>query len=79
METVQCHLCNGKMEVLEVLKYNKTLGISFIILGILLSLSLAGIVFGIMFLIIGIVMCSSKKEVWYCSSCQSIIDRGIKE
>lgn len=75
MDSIRCNLCNGQMEVTRILKYNKMFGIVFVIIGFLLSISLAGILLGIMFLIVGIVMCTTKKEVWYCSSCKSIINR----
>ncbi|MBF0360301.1 MAG: hypothetical protein HQK49_04780 [Oligoflexia bacterium] len=60
---------------MKVLKYNKTVGILSTILGIMLSISIGGIILGILFLIIGIVMIGSKKEIWYCNSCKSVIDR----
>ncbi|MBF0314631.1 MAG: hypothetical protein HQK50_09760 [Oligoflexia bacterium] len=78
MESIQCHLCNGQMEITQVLRYNKSVSILFVVLGVLLSLSVAGIILGILFLIAGVVMCKTKKEVWYCNSCKSIIDRVDK-
>ena len=75
MENINCNYCKGKMEVQEIPKYNKLITIITIILGILFSITLTGIVIGLLFLIVGLYMVYSKKEVWYCTSCKSIIER----
>ena len=75
MNEITCHFCNGDMRKNQLPKYNSLLTSTIIFLGVLFSISLAGIVLGAIMLIIGISMAFAKKDVWYCTSCKSVIER----
>lgn len=74
----QCPFCKGEMEITEKPKYNNILTAVIIILGVLSLISISGAIIGCLFLVIGLVMAFSKKEIWLCESCMASIDRFAK-
>lgn len=76
---VICKACGGKMKKAVVPKHSRKFGAVLISGGTVCSLFWIGIVLGIPLAVMGVYMVASKKQVWMCNECQSVLDRYVEE
>lgn len=76
MQHLSCGFCNGAMETREIPVYNKHIGISLVILGLLFSITLVGIFMGVILLGCGVYILVSKKNVWICNECHTLLNKA---
>lgn len=76
---VLCKACGGRMKKAIISKHSRGFGVVLITGGIGCSLFWIGIVLGLPLSVMGVYMVASKKSVWICSECQSVLDRYVEE
>jgi hypothetical protein len=82
MTIAQCLHCGDEMQIIKVDKFNKPHGITMITAGILfLTLIPTEAILGLALIPFGIFIVVTKKEVWHCPSCSTIVDKmkGLKD
>lgn len=72
---MMCTICNGEMVPYTGKRFSGKVSGFMIVAGIFCTLFWIGAVLGLPLLIAGIVMRSSKRELWVCQDCKAAIER----
>lgn len=76
MKRPRCVHCRKQMKITKVDKFNKPQGIALMSAGLLFLAAIpVEAILSVVLLPFGAVVAFSKKEVWFCPSCSSIVDR----
>lgn len=75
-----CQQCGGKMKQKKVTVgshlLTNCLALIFIVIGIIVCLTVVGLIIGIPLILMALFMTPRKKKVWRCVDCRAIVDRG---
>ena len=75
VQAVPCKKCGGKMRSKAFRVYSRALIISMIVFGVILSLTIVGILIGMPLIILAMHMGTKEKFFWVCEKCNDRIDK----
>ena len=71
---IKCVYCGENMSCNVLPRFNRSLGIIILIVGVLLSLFMSPLL-GLPIVVIGAYMGAASRSVWMCKSCGTVVER----
>ena len=75
LKELECKQCNGIMRTKNITKHSQGLSILIILVGLVLSASIALAIVGIPMILVGIFMGCAHKNCWVCEQCGCKIEK----